>query len=279
MRRSVPILAALATVLSCVPGAGGQESPPTGWTNVAELTYVLTSGNASSNTLGLKSTTEYAWPRASFRIAGGAVRTESSITTRTATGTPDDFTVVEDTETETRAANYYVRARYNRTIVEGTFVFAGAGWERNTFAGVENRYKVVAGGGRTWLDQDRRRFNTDLGATYTIQDDVVEDPDIDEAFFGFQASAELLHRLTETTDFLTELVVDENLDRTADLRVDWTSSIAVAVSDNLQLKTSYQVFFDNKPALVSVPLSAGGEVLTPLEKVDTQLTLAIVATF
>ena len=65
---------------------------------------------------------------------------------------------------------------------------------------------------------------------------------------------------------------------TEDLRADWTNSLAVAMSEKLALKASLQILFDNEPALTAVPLG-DAEVLTPLGKVDSVFTVAIVATF
>jgi hypothetical protein len=73
-------------------------------------------------------------------------------------------------------------------------------------------------------------------------------------------------------------VVDQNLNRTEDLRADWTNSLAVAMSDRLALKTSLQVLFDNDPALTAVPLG-DTEVFAPLGEVDTVFSVAIVANF
>jgi len=273
-RLTAMALAFLATSGSQV---SAQDEAPRGWSDVAELTFVFTAGNASSSTLGVKNTADYAWPNASFQIAGGAVRTESGIAMRVATGTPDDFEVTEETDTELTAENYFVKTRYDRTV-GALFVFGGAGWDRNTFAGVKNRYAFVGGGGRTWFNSESRRFKTDVGLTYTVQDDVVENPGAAESFLGLRSSFDFFHKLTSTTDFTSALVVDESLDETSDLRADWTGSIAVAMSSRLALKTSLQLLYDNDPALAAVPLGAA-EVLAPLKKVDSTLTLAIVAKF
>lgn len=254
------------------------QDTPTGWTSSAEVSLVLTSGNASSSSLGFRSTVERRWPDASWRLSGGGTRTESERTTRTATGTVDDFTIVEETETEVTAENYFVRSRYDRTVSSALFVFGGAGWERNTFAGVQNRYALAAGTGRTWFDDENRRLRTDLGFTYTLQDDVVEDPAADDSFAGLRGTVSFSRSLTETTGLTSELILDENLDETSDLRADWTTSVSVAISSRLALKTSYQLFFDNDPALVAVSLG-DDQVLTPLEKVDSILTMALSVTF
>lgn len=267
-----------AAVLSVAASARGQEAPPEGWTNTAELSVVFTSGNASSSSVGFRGATKYRWPGATFQLSAGGLRTESETTTRTASGTPDDFTVIEETETELTAENYFARGRYDREVSEFVYFFGGAGWERNTFAGVENRFVVTLGTGHTWFDTDDVRLATDVGATYTLQDDVVEDPTSEDVFGGLRGSVDFFRRLTGTTRLESALIVDENLNETSDLRADWTTAVSVLISSNLTLKTSYQLLFDNEPSLVAVPLGED-EVFTPLEKVDGTLTVAVVVDF
>jgi len=278
-RRGFRAVVAVGVVAAAwTPGSlAAQDERARGWSNVAELTFVLTAGNASSSTFGLKNTAERLWDNVSFKLSAGALRTESGITTRTATGTPENFSVSETTETEVTAEKYFLKSRLDRSLGESAFLYGGADWDRNTFAGIQNRYGFVSGAGRAWFEEEERRLKTDLGLTYTIQKDVVESPDAD-SFLGLRGSYDFFHTLTETTDLTSVLVVDQNLNTTEDLRADWTNSIAVAMSDRLALKTSLQLLFDNQPALTAVPLG-DSEVLTPLGKVDTLFTVAIVANF
>jgi putative salt-induced outer membrane protein YdiY len=242
------------------------------------VTFVLTAGNASSSTFGLKNTAEHLWERAGFKLSFGAVRTEAGTTTRIATGTSENFTVSESTETELTAENYFIKSRLDRTLGETAFLYGGADWDRNTFAGIQNRYGIVSGAGKTFLSEESKRFKADLGLTYTIQDDVVENPDADDAFVGLRGSYDFFKKLTETTDLTSVLVLDQNLNTTEDFRADWTNAIAVAMSDRLALKASLQILYDKAPALTEVPLGEG-TVLAPLDKVDSIFTVAIVANF
>ena len=255
-----------------------QDERPLGWTDVAEVTFVLTAGNASASTLGLKNTAERLWDKTSVKFSGGAVRTESGITTRTAVGTVDNFTVSEVTNSEVTAENYFVNGRLDRALSDASFLFGGADWNRNTFAGIQNRYGLVAGAGRSWIEKETSRFKTDLGMTYTLQDDVITNPDAEDSFLGIRGSYDFFHKLTETTDLTSGLVLDENLNATEDFRANWTNAIAVAMSERLALKASFQILYDHDPALTAVPLG-DVNVLTPLGKVDTAFTLAIVANF
>jgi len=265
--------------------AGAQGTPPTGLFNTAELTAVWTAGNSPASTLGMKYEMRYVWPSAAtFKLEAGGIRTESNKRIRAATGSETQFDITEANESAVTAENYFTRARYDRKFAAKAFLFGGAGWTRNTFAGINSRYTFVTGAGNAWVDREGARFKTDYGITYTIQNDVVDDPDKLDSFGGLRLSAEAAKDLTSTTTYTANLIVDENLQETDDLRADFTNSIRVAINSNLALKTSFQMIIDNVPALVKVPLTgpdvpAGTKVLTPLDKFDSAFTVALVIGF
>ena len=120
--------------------------------------------------------------------------------------------------------------------------------------------------GDAFIDNDRTLFKADIGGTYTIQQDVEPTPGKEEGFGGIRAGMEFNRALSETTEFLTTLIADENLSDTEDLRLDGVASISVTLVDGLALKTSYRMLFDNQPALLSVPLGRIGDSasITPL---------------
>ncbi len=249
------------------------------WDNSTEFSYVSTAGNASSNTLGLKSTLTGSG-EGTFKLEVGGIRASSNFTTRTAMGTIDDFVINEETRTEQSAANYFARSRYDHTL-GGVFVFGGGGWERNTFSGVNNRFSLVAGVGKTWIEGDNGLFKTDLGATYTVQKDVEPDPTRSDGFVGLRATIQGERALTETTNLATTLVLDQNLYDTDNFRLDWVASVSVVLTEGLAFKTSFQMLFDNDPALIGVPLLDVSDVLigqvqVPSQKVDSFVTLSLV---
>lgn len=158
----------------------------------------------------------------------------------------------------------------------------GASWNRNTFAGIENRYVLVAGVGNTWVDSEVSKFRTDYGLTYTRQEDVVENPNVKDSFAGLRLSYDYVRALTETTEFGSQLVFDDNLNNTEDFRAKFLNSLGVAISQKLALKTSLLLAYDNLPSLTTVPLffpdgtPADEAVAVELDKLDTYFTVALV---
>lgn len=276
MNKPFASLAALTVLVVAHPVTA--QDADWGWANSTEVGFVTTSGNSASTTLSLKASLTGTGGPNELKIGVGGIRASSEVTSRTAQGTPSNFTVTETTSTVESTANYYARARYDRELGRA-FAFGGAGWERNTLAGVNHRYSTVAGFGRTWINNDSGRFKTDLGGTFTIQEDVESAGD-SEGFGGLRMTVDVARTLTESADLETTFVLDENLDNTDDLRFDWLTSLSVALTEGLALKTSYQLVFDNEPALVRVPLFTGGTEngTVPIEsdELDSFLTLSLV---
>jgi putative salt-induced outer membrane protein YdiY len=253
------------------------------WENATELSFVSTGGNASSTTLGVKASLTGTGAPNTVKLEVGGIRASSDVTTRRATGTAGSFTITETTASTTTAESYFARSRYDRAFA-GAFAFGGAGWERNTFAGLQNRVSFVTGVGRTWIEGESGRFKTDVGGTYTIQRDVSPTAGADEEFFGSRATVEATRSLTETADYSSMLIADQNLEQTEDFRADWINSIAVTISEGLALKTSLQLIYDAQPANISVPLfDAGGTqtgtVNTEGDGLDRVVTLTLVIRF
>lgn len=264
------------------PGAlvGQQEREP-GWYDQAEVSFVMTAGNSESSTLGVKNRLERLFPGSKLAFDAGGIRVETESTERSAIGTPDDFVIVEESDSRPTTENYFAALRYDREISERSYAYASGGWVRNRFAGIDDRWTGAAGVGWKLIESERTAFQADLAATATSEQPVVGDAD---SFAGLRLSWDLGHQLTETTKLSSALVVDENLSDTEDLRAEFDNSVAVDINGTLALKTGVKLLFDNLPALQEVGLRpAPGEppsttVLVPLDEVDTQVTVALIIT-
>jgi hypothetical protein len=170
------------------------EEPELGWSDQAELSYVLTAGNSESTTLGFKNELKRTWEKSLFSFKAAAIRAESTTFVRTAIGTPDNFVFIEDKESSLTAENYLAALRYDRKVSDFLFWYGGALWERNRFAGVENREIVEGGLGNVWVDREDVKFKTTYALTYTDQEDVVEVPDQDGTFAGVRLGWDYWHK-------------------------------------------------------------------------------------
>ncbi len=276
---SAVLIAALAVPS---PGWAQEDEEELGLRFTAEFSTVWTAGNSESSTLGLASTIRYLWERSEAKLEGGAVRTESTLKSRAAVGTSTAFEIQEDKVTEKTAEAYFLRGRYDYSISERFFVFSGADWLRNTFSGIDSRLLVAVGAGNAWVNSERMRFKTDYSATYTFQQDVVENPFVKSNFPGLRLAYDYWWKLTGSTEFESKLISDLNLDNTDDVRIDFTNALPVAISSKLALKPSLQLLWRNEPSLTEVPLFASDgtpadeAVLVPLEKLDSFFTISLV---
>ena len=278
------VLLAAALVAPAANRAAAQDAPPDGWSFRGELTSVASLGNAEAITFGLGSTLENRRGPNLLKLEAGGLRTESTIVTRRAVGTPTDYDVRVTEDTDKTAEAYFARGRYDRSLNERFFVFGGLDWMRNTFMGIDSRLLTALGAGNTWLEREDAHFRTSYALTYTFQSDVVDNPAVSGEFAGLRAGWDYWRRATATTELESVLVSDLNLEETDDIRVDFTNSVTVAISNVLALKPSLQLLWRNMPSLTEVELFSsdgaplGESVLTPLEKTDWLFRMALVVT-
>lgn len=279
LERAATIVCFLSISAVSVTPAEAQDGANTGLYFTGELSTVSTFGNSESLTLGVSTTLGHLWENSELKFEGGGVRTESSIKTRTATGTVQNFAIQEEKRTEKTAEAYYLRGRYDRNVSANFFVFGGADWLRNTFAGIDSRTLLAAGAGNTWIETETTRFKTDLGFTYTFQDDVFENPLNKMNFPGMRVGYDLRSTLSESTDFESSLVGDWNLDNTEDVRLNFVNALSVSINSMLALKPALKLLWQNTPSSTQVPLLNSvpeQTVLVPLQKLDSIFTLSLV---
>ena len=284
--------AALAATLALTDAgiAAAEEEKKLGWFDTAEFSYVAVTGNSETSTLGFKNLLTREWEEARFRLRAGGIRADSTTTLRFAVGPdPENAVVTEIDADETTAENYYFGGRYDRNITDRLFWFTGVGWERNRFAGIDNRYVAEGGVGHIWHDRETLKFRTDYALTYTKQEDVFEVPGADDTFFGARFSWDYLHKFGTNTTYQNLFIADLNLEETSDWRGDMVNSLAVAMSKRLALKVSLQWLYDNEPAFDSVPLfdldpsdpgaTQIGTLAFGLDELDTVFAVSLVVNF
>ncbi len=282
--RRIAFAAAAISLLGGATGARAEEAAEKelGWKLKASLGWIWIGGNSESNSLAFGAEARRTWEKSALLLKAGGTQTESTIKTRTAVGTIDDFIVEEESRTDKTAELYFARGRYDYNIGKYFFVFGGADWLRNRFAGIESRELIALGAGNTWADNAEVRFKTDYGFTYTFESEVVENPFVKTDFPGLRLGYDFWWKITTTTEFASLLLADWNLDFTDDVRLDWKNELPVSISDHLKLKPMIQLFWRSEPALTGVALfdsggtATGSDVLVPLDKLDTIFSISLV---
>jgi putative salt-induced outer membrane protein YdiY len=267
---------AVAALLPAL-GGGARAADDLGWSDEAEFSFVATDGNSESMSLGFKNKTVRKREKSELIFRAGGIRVESTTFGRAAI----DGVVIETKTSETTAENYYANGRYEQKIHERLFWFAGGGWDRNEFAGIQNRWIVESGVGNIWHDTDDLKFKTDYGVTYTDQEDVNPNPAVEDSFLGGRFSWDYLNKLGANSTYTNTFIFDLNFDETSDWRGDMDNGLAVAMTGRLALKVGLRLLYDNEPAIEQVPNTGIGPptVPFPLEELDTILTVSLVVRF
>jgi putative salt-induced outer membrane protein YdiY len=285
MKRTAVFLVLALSILFLTNPVSAQDEKELGWSFEAEFASVSSQGNSESNTFGLSALLRYDWPRSGVQFEGGGLRTESSVIRRFGVGTSqDDFVAEEETFTEKTAENYYARGRYDYSVSDRFFLLGGVDWLRNIFSGIDSRFLIGAGAGNTWANSEKVKFSTSYSATYTFEEEVVNNPLTNSNFPGLRLAYDFKWLMGEAVTFTSVTRFDWNLDNTDDTRVDMTNALPIQISSKLAFKPSNQLLWRNDPALVEVPLfDAGGTdtgttVFTPLGKIDSFWRLALVVT-
>ncbi|MGH9867272.1 MAG: DUF481 domain-containing protein [Candidatus Polarisedimenticolia bacterium] len=285
MRIGIRLAAAAACASLWVTPASAQSAATEtekGWKDTGEFSFVATEGNSDTTTLGLKNKLWRKWDRNAFELNAAGVRSEGT-TNRRAVGTPGNFDVEEDSELTAEA--YLLNGRFDREVTQKFFWFAGAGWDRNTFAGIQNRYAGLGGVGNIWSAKETVTFRTDYAVSYTRQEDVVEVPGTDETFLGLRVSWAYWHKFGASTEYANDLAVDENLDETTDWRARMFNGVTVTMNESLALKVGLTFLYDHQPSFEELTLfdttgtDTGTTVLVELDELDTIFTTSLVINF
>jgi putative salt-induced outer membrane protein YdiY len=278
---------ALAAATAAVP-ARAEDKPEerkTGWFEKASFSYVATSGNSSTSTLGFSDTLKYLWPNAQLAIDASAVYAKSTNQQVAAVGSPSNFDV-KDGPTTTTSEIYALGGKYSRNITDHFFWFAGLGWDRNVGAGIKNRYVGAAGVGNIWVDKDTMKWRTDYALSYTDQSNYVEPDGFDGTFSGVRVSSDFMMKWGANTTFVDTFFINESLSDSQNYYGDMVNSVAVAINKNFALKVALEWIYNNQPALKDIPLYASsgsttsiGTVSVEADKLDSVFTTSLVINF
>ncbi len=266
--------------------ADAQESGEHEWTNVTELSFLLSGGNAGASSLGLRNAVRRTAPNGELRIDLAAIRTDAIRSTRVAEGADsDDYVVREDRERDRTVERYSIQLRYDRNLSDRFYAFGGSGWDRNEPGGFEHRTVTVLGAGSRWgPGGDEWRLRVGYGVTYTVQRDVTPDPDRDDSFAGARLTLDHEYHFSEGARAESSWTIDGNAQRMRDFRGDLTTSVSSQLGSRLALQTTVQLLWDNDPPLERLPLlgpdgeASAEDVLEPLRRLDHSLSVGLAIT-
>lgn len=269
------------------PAAPAQ--PPKSWSDKASLSLVSVAGNAQSQSLGFANEFKLVSGGSTFQFNLAGVRVNTTTFTRSATGTTlGDAVVTETRTTQTTTEAYTALLRLDQKITEAFFWFGAASWDRNRPAGLDNRYKGVAGVGNLWANTDRTKFRTDYGVGYTREDPLFKPVGYQGSFATWQLGSKLEQKVYQASAFASELAVSGNLRQGQDWFGAWKNAFTTNLNAHLALKVGYDLNYRNLPNAVGVdvvqlpvtdPPVVIGQVPFKLKRLDTVFSTSLVLTF
>jgi len=262
-----------------------------GWSNATDLSLVVTEGNSSTEAFGFQNRLRRNWKKARFLLRLEAVRSNTADDTFAEIvdpENPDDLVIVRPDKT-LDVEKYLILGQYDREISRRFFWDVGGSWDRNSDAGIINRYTGWAGVGNIWWDRDDLAFSTNYGLSYTDREEDVPDPDKDERFAGLRFGWDYRNDWGKVTTFTNDWNINTNLSEFSDWTSDMTSAITVTMSNKIALRMSLQWLYNNQPALEEIDViliddGSGAEIdfgTTTIrkEKLDTVFSTSIVISF
>jgi putative salt-induced outer membrane protein len=233
--KGATLVVTLAITMITVPVlAQEEEAPPEpNWTNELGLSYVGTSGNTDTSSLGLD-----------FK----SVRKPKPWGLDLAAS----FTRAEDGGVTT-AEQYYVGGRALRQLSDRWSLFAGLAWARDPFTGFENRWLVEGGATYLAIDSERHQLSFDGGLSWNSEDQIYFDDVAMEEYtetvdwFGGVLGLTWDWAFSKSASLNQRLLYHPNFDDTSDWRLGSDTSVTASLTKLLALKFSYIVRHRNQP--------------------------------
>jgi hypothetical protein len=283
----VPVIIALAVFTGAEVRAAEAQGATSkvDWSDIGLLSGIVTDGNSEAWTAGLKNTLGAKGAKSMFELQTSGYQAQSTTRTRFAVGpSATDFQVVE-VKSDWEAESYIVGMRFDRLMTKRMYWLVGGGWERNRLKGLKDRFMELAGIGARWIDAEKALFRTDISATSTTENDVLDNPLEDNAFTGVRVSTKFQKTFSTGATLGHELVVDQNLDRTDDRRADMSLWLSFASGPHLALQAGAQLLYDWEPAMQEIPrfsapfVYSGENVRIPFKEFDKIFTTSLVLVF
>lgn len=235
--------AAVAPAFAQTPPAQKPPPPPPRWERKAELSVVATGGNTDTQTIGAGASLVWRPTPWTTEAKVAYVRNES-----------DDKLTAESFAADFREA---------RALSERVDVFGRVGYLSNEFAGIDARTTVDGGVAYKLLLGPVHMLRVDGGLGYSHESRTTGD---DLSFVLANFGSAYKWQISPTADLTEAVLFTQSLEEADDRRFSNTFALTAALTRLLSLKLAHELKFTNAP----VP---------GFEKTDTQLSVALVASF
>jgi len=230
-------------VLAQAPAPAAPPPPPPKQEGAAEFAFVGTTGNASTQTIGLNGEL--------------IVRPEQWVVTNKAAF------IRNESESELTAQSFAYLFRAARTLSPRLSAFGEYAYFRDEFAGIANRNSLVGGISYKAVDLPRHVFFTDAGLGYMNEKRLAGD-DVSSATWSLGAGYRW--KISETAEFTEDFRMTGLFAEGSDWRILQAAAVTARLTRLFSLKVSNTIRYAHEP----VP---------GFQNTDTSTSVALVAKF
>lgn len=144
----------------------------------------------------------------------------------------------------TNTSTWNASLRGDRKVDQRLAVYVLAGWERNTFSGLDRRWEEGTGLLAHLLTHSSDVLDGEVGISFIQQ---LSTLGIHDDFPSARVSSTYKHLFTKTAYFLQSVEVLPDLEASKNLRVNTETGLVAPISSHIGLKLSYVIRFDNLP--------------------------------
>jgi len=239
------MLAATLLVAASAHARDGAGESQQGWSGSGELGWVSTSGNSNTQTLNAKLAAQL--DRDLWTYKGG-------------------LNVLRASEDGDKTAERYeATAKTQYHFNEKSYWFNAFRYEDDRFSGFDYQTTLTTGYGRTLLDSDTQKLDTEIGvgARRSKPSDGSGTMPESSTEAILRGGAEYAWRITDTTKFTNDLLVESGQDNTY---AENQAALSVAINSRFSVKLGYAVRHNS-------------EVPVGTDKTDTVSTVNLVYSF
>jgi len=229
--------------LAQAPAAPAAPPPPPTHEGTAEFAFVGTTGNASTQTIGLNGEL--------------IVRPEQWVITNKASF------IRNESESELTAQSFGYLFRAARTLSPRLSAFGEYAYFRDTFAGVAHRNSLVGGLSYKLVDLPKHLFFTDAGLGY-MNEQRLEGDDVSSATWSLGAGYKW--KISDTAEFTEDVRMTGIFADASDWRILQMAAVTARLTTLFSLKVSNTIRYAHAP----VP---------GFKNTDTNTSVALVAKF
>ena len=202
--------------------------PPPVWFGKADLSYLSTSGNTDTSSIGGGLELNYNPKPWLFTLKGAYLKSST-----------DDVTTAEAMTISLRAT---------RDLTERIDVFVGAGWLRNRFSGINNIYNFDGGAGYKLFKGPEQFLRVEAGIGYTTEQDIVLGIIVPyRNYANARAGLGYKWQFTKNAAFTNDFTFLADLSDTSNWFINEKAAITANISSVFALQASWTLLYRNQP--------------------------------